>query len=508
MNHNIDSDEHNHDDDFLNALHADLPDDFARELYARLQQMEQNPVSNPSNTFTTLKPSNGVPDGLNNGSNNNHVKPTTTTIAVDSTTPATVTYPQTRQLSGQHRITHLIALTAACAALMMAGLALVFMPQNRSPLSQQLPMTLKDAVEITDHNVASLQPITTFGRGTIADAAWSPDGKTLAVAGSRGIHFHNPDNLNAPATLFGNRSAPVWQVIYSPDGSMLAGNEKGTMYIWDATTGVVRHKLTGGDWLLRFSGDNTRLASVEVPTEGSRVLHIWDTATGKLLKQYTLDSPANYYSPSGYVLDDKFDRLVYQGPDSNNHVMLVDLVNNQSEELIPGSSMGYAISDDGRWLVTTPYQSTVIFYVYDLKKPQVDETYQKTVVKVNVSPNTWLTYQGPIKFASDGKSFVAQTNSSFVTVDLTGEQPEVQSEAIIGQDRLTARHIILSPDGTRFALLEVPGHLETWKIDEASSGKGNDDQKFAATETSHVDYEPYQPKMLFSPDDSTLVTLT
>ena len=71
-----------------------------------------------------------------------------------------------------------------------------------------------------------------YGRGVLGDRrAWSPDGATLAVVGSRGIWFYDAINPTAPDFL---EIGSQVRLAYAPDGKLLAGpNRDGVVTIFD-----------------------------------------------------------------------------------------------------------------------------------------------------------------------------------------------------------------------------------------------------------------------------------
>lgn len=72
-----------------------------------------------------------------------------------------------------------------------------------------------------------------YGRGMLGDTrAWSPDGATLAVTGSRGVWFYDTDQPDQPADFLALKS-PV-MIAYSPDGRLLVGPADGVVSILDA----------------------------------------------------------------------------------------------------------------------------------------------------------------------------------------------------------------------------------------------------------------------------------
>lgn len=129
----------------------------------------------------------------------------------------------------------------------------------------------------------------------LSSAAWSPDGELVAVGGwdmtarvyeaARGLHF--AELPHEPAKTPGLDLLGV-HVAWSPDGKYLAsGGSDCTVRIWDVRQGtllrVLKHKaaVISVDW----SPDGRYLAAGDDSKAG--VAHIWDAAAGKLIRTLT-----------------------------------------------------------------------------------------------------------------------------------------------------------------------------------------------------------------------------
>ena len=102
---------------------------------------------------------------------------------------------------------------------------------------------------------------------------FSPDGNTLASAGSREIRLWDTVTGEQKGTLTGHGD-DVLSLAFSPDGRTLAsgGGQRGarrwdyTIRLWDVVTGVSQGTLTGHTWSvtsLTFSPDGETLAERE-----------------------------------------------------------------------------------------------------------------------------------------------------------------------------------------------------------------------------------------------------
>jgi WD40 repeat protein len=135
--------------------------------------------------------------------------------------------------------------------------------------------------------ITALQPP---GNLALNAVAFSPDGKYLA-SGGWGADFSNgtTDLWNiatrtpsAPLTNPGGPTGGVYSVAYSPDGQTLAvGDQSGTVYLWDTSTGQVTATLTkpGSSPVVavRYSPDGQILAA----GDQNGTIYLWNTATDK-----------------------------------------------------------------------------------------------------------------------------------------------------------------------------------------------------------------------------------
>ncbi|MBC8098133.1 MAG: PD40 domain-containing protein [Armatimonadetes bacterium] len=170
-----------------------------------------------------------------------------------------------------------------------------------------LPVFVVQAQTPAPTNIAPpLVEMARYGQGQQLDQkAWSPDGTTLAVSGTRGVWFYEiakpqqapeflalgysarvayaPDGRllagsDSMTTVLDADRQPLWtypggQAVWSRDGALIALYADDAILILDAQTQSVLHTLTlmtrSGFVNLIFSGDNT-LLFVEYPTEKSR----------------------------------------------------------------------------------------------------------------------------------------------------------------------------------------------------------------------------------------------
>jgi len=141
----------------------------------------------------------------------------------------------------------------------------------------------------------------------IKSIAFSPDGKTLAVASDLGVKLWDVAEAREVATLFGHGKPGVMPhqcdahcVMFSPDGKTVATSRRWAIELWHLDKQVVR-ELTHGCGGLAFAPDGKILATAEYHNR----VHLWDVASGRQLAE---DHPqmgilrAAAFSPDGRVL--------------------------------------------------------------------------------------------------------------------------------------------------------------------------------------------------------------
>jgi WD40 repeat protein len=119
----------------------------------------------------------------------------------------------------------------------------------------------------------------------ISDLGFSPEGETLFVAGSAGVHLYALREKSAGRELSG-RIGGVFAAAVAPDGRMLAtGGQDGAVRLWEIASGKERRAMYGDTASVRaaaFSSDGTLLAT----GSSNGYIRLWDVASGQRLHSF------------------------------------------------------------------------------------------------------------------------------------------------------------------------------------------------------------------------------
>lgn len=184
--------------------------------------------------------------------------------------------------------------------------------------------------------------------------AFSPDGKVLAAAEHQDSRWNQREGTILFDTKTGEKISTLkgplpeheeispgvlHTVTFSPDGKTIATGGKGNVVeLWDAASGVLKHEL---------SGHERKVTSVSFSPDSSRVvsasedatLKVWDVATGKAL--YALKGHVGPVRAVAYSHDGA--RIVSGGDDGTLHVW----------HPVKGKLLGIMVLFyDGEWVVT------------------------------------------------------------------------------------------------------------------------------------------------------------
>jgi WD40 repeat protein len=177
-------------------------------------------------------------------------------------------------------------------------------------------------------------------------AAFSPDGKRLAVAesGAGGLRLWDVGS-GEHRELKGNTDGPD-SLAFSADGKLLAGADRSGVSCWDAATGEQLWRAKADAAFVAFTADGRVLIASPYPR--GRVWHCWDAATGKTAEGLKLPEGYGYsrlaVAPNGRTL--VFDPRGLLGADWRVH--LWDMQSGKLLRILPTAGMIGPFFRDGR----------------------------------------------------------------------------------------------------------------------------------------------------------------
>lgn len=182
-------------------------------------------------------------------------------------------------------------------------------------------------------------------------AAFSPDGKTVAVGGMRSLRLLDA-RTGAELRKVDAHATQVTALAWSPDGtSLLSGGPDKQVKLWDPGTGREQRRLEGHEWpnCAAFSPDGTRIATGDGATA-----RLWSAADGKLLR--TLGKPGGQVMSIAFSPDGKSVAL------GTNTAQIVDPETGLVLQNLPGpraAVSAVAWSPDGKFLAGAPLDNKI-----------------------------------------------------------------------------------------------------------------------------------------------------
>jgi WD40 repeat protein len=232
-----------------------------------------------------------------------------------------------------------------------------------SPDGRTLALGFDDAVRLTEPT--SGKELSRFAISEeCSHLAFSPDGGLLAVGTTRGTLALWDTSTGKQARKLWGGSSYIFSVAFSPDGKRVAASEpyrEHTVRVWEVETGRQRFDdpgHTGGVDSLELSKDGKTLASLGEGGFGfgARTIRLWSGETGQEQRRFTLspqETGAWALAPDGQTL---------AFTERRKALLLCDTATGKTihhrKDLI---TEGLAFSPDGRALAVTSYDDRLVF---------------------------------------------------------------------------------------------------------------------------------------------------
>ena len=290
--------------------------------------------------------------------------------------------------------------------------------------------------------------------GGVPGVAYSPDGRMIATMTIRqDVELWGADSGELLRTLVGVDDFGGC-VVFSPDGSILAGAYRTQVVLWDVSSGEIISILSGGS-LEGVAGYNVGVGQISFSPDGKYlatanmdgVSTIWEIDTSSkvlsLMAAETLPPKAIDYSPDGKLLANGGDAGIVRVWDANQGAELF------SREL-GGIIHALSFSPDGNYLAAASEDGSI--KVWDAVTGEV----------VSSPPRQSGMYN--IAFLADGRYATAgQDGTTRVWDPLTGQQV-----LLLAGPNSTVISVDGSPDGKRIITGAYDGSLRIW---EAAPGR-------------------------------------
>ena len=305
-------------------------------------------------------------------------------------------------------------------------------------------------------------------RGTDRTVAYSPDGRSLAVASSIGIYLYDVATFRELA-LFTGHTDWIDCVVFSPDGTMLAsGAADRTVKLWDIATRTN---------IATFEGHTDRLESVAFSPDGKilasgardNTIKLWDVETGEdiaTLEGHTSPVYSVSFSPDGKTL---------ASGSEDDTVRLWDVETRENiatYDVLTARVWSVAFSPDGTTLAVGSWDEVTLWDV---------------ATGTNIA--TFETHRAEsVAFSPDGLSLAAASSIGVYLYDVATFR---ELALFTTGDTYWVQSVAFSPDGTTLASTLQDNRVKLWDV---------------ATHNIAILRHTYEVESVaFSPDGTTLI---
>jgi WD40 repeat protein/serine/threonine protein kinase len=308
--------------------------------------------------------------------------------------------------------------------------------------------------------------------GQVVCLAYSPDGTTLATAGTDQLISLWDVASGRLRAKFTGHTGVVWSLAWSPDGQRLAtAGWDGSVRVWDVTRRQDAEGIpTAANFSVAFSPDGQVLAG------GGTGVHLWDAECGELFKrlpEMDMQDVRIAFSPNG-----KF--LAAFGDDNVIHLYATkDWIHLGTIPAPTHPITAMVFSPDSKSLAVPVLDKTVRLYDTSTRTERLRlEGNKEHIVTVAFTPDGKMLITGgkPIKFWNP----------------VTGKEQPTRIESLTDSD--SAVRLAISPDGKKLAAALANYSVVLFNLNTMTEEfrlKGHKDEIFGMT---------------FSPDGKTLAT--
>lgn len=293
---------------------------------------------------------------------------------------------------------------------------------------------------ISVNNASEIIELNRMGKGTITGLKYSPDGKTIAVTTSIGIHFYDSETLTELKQIETN--VHTYKPYWLPDGKeIVTYSFDGSVRLWD---------VTNGDLLSNFKPYDNFVYGFAVSADGSMVAtgdwngkaDIWELPSGKKICTITEDTDSfhsvNFALDSSTIATGSNDGTIRLWNLSTCE--LISTIKEQEERI-----NDIAFSPDGKMLASGQLFSVIIY--------DVDSGEQ--LADFNGHSSSILD----IQFSSDGSRLFTQDLSYVHLWDLNTGEEVLKYE---GHKGTTAYGFDISNDEKEIISYDSTGSLHRW----------------------------------------------
>ena len=312
-----------------------------------------------------------------------------------------------------------------------------------------------------------------FGKGSINDIKFSPDGNRFAVGTSIGVWMYDAQSGDEISLLKGNRQ-DVKCIAFSSDGSILTGaNSLGWIPRWNMSDGELHSILNNEKVILLSSAilseDSTKLVRVGRPYPEIQIWDISENATAPIIKDIEQDSKKGRLTAIALSPDK---RLLATALDEYNKAYPIQIWNAITGEhlsTLTGSTriLSLLFSPDGKTLASGEYKT---IRVWDM----ITGTYRASFkaptnfVTLSFSPNGKLLASG----CSDG--IIRMWNTEAKQEGWLSIVNQLLPTLTLKAHKGSITNLIFSQDGKTMLSGGGDGTIRAW---ETTSGR----QKFVCT---------------------------